>query len=260
MIDTHSHLYDQAFDADRGECVAADRAAGVEAVMLPAIDSATHIALWALCREYPGYCYPMIGLHPTSVNEIDDFRVGLDLIEKLLENPPVERFYGIGEIGLDLYWSRERQQEQSEAFARQIELSLRYGLPVAIHTRDAWEQMHGVLSRYAGRGLRGVMHAFSGTSEDYRLVKSYGDFLFGIGGVVTYKKGELAGTVAGMSIEDIVLESDAPYLPPVPFRGKRNCSAMMAYTRDKISQLHGLSPQQVDSITTANAKRMFAIP
>ncbi len=258
MIDTHSHLYDRAFDADRAECIARDRAAGIEAVVLPAIDSATHGALWALCRGYPGYCCPLMGLHPTSVNEIEDYGRELEIVAGLLAAPPM-KIYGVGEIGLDLYWSRDHIDAQTEALRFQIGLALRYGLPVVVHTRDAWAEMHAVLELYRGRGLRGVMHAFSGTYEDYLQVKTCGDFLFGIGGVVTYRKNALAEVVPRMSPDDIVLESDAPYLTPVPHRGGRNESGMIRHTCARIAELTGVTVEEVDRRTTENAKRMFGM-
>lgn len=259
MIDTHSHLYDGVFGSDRAEVVMRDRAAGVEAVLLPGIDSSTHGAMWRLCGEYAGYCFAMVGLHPTHVGGEADWREELRMIEQLLEHPPV-RIYGVGETGLDLYHDTTYRAEQVEAFEAQIELALRYDLPLSLHAREAWEEVHGVLERYRGRGLRGVMHAFSGTLEDYRRIREYGDFRFGIGGVVTYKKSALAEVVAGMSLEDIVLETDAPYLPPVPFRGERCESGMMRYTMEKIAELQGVAPQQVDRITTLNARNLFGLP
>lgn len=259
MIDTHSHLYDPAFDADRHECVARDRAAGVRAVMLPAVDSSSFEALWAVCRTYPGYCYPMAGLHPTSVNDNPRWRDELDAVARILKDPPAGRIYGVGEVGLDLYWSGEWRREQIEAFEVQIELSLALGLPLAIHTREAWPDMHDTLGRYAGRGLRGVMHAFSGGYDDYSRVKEYGDFLFGIGGVVTYKKSDLPNAVARIPLDDMVLESDAPYLPPVPYRGKRNESGYISHTCARIAQIKGIDPADVAGATTLNAKRMFGI-
>ncbi len=235
-----------------------DRLAGVEAVVLPGIDSSAHGAMWRLVGEYPGYCFAMVGLHPTHVGGELDWRNELVIIEKLLQDPPV-KIYGIGETGIDLYHDRTYEREQVEAFERQIGLALKYDLPLSLHAREAWGAMHEVLGRYRGRGLRGVMHAFSGTLEDYERVKGYGAFRFGIGGVVTYKKSALAEVVAGMSLEDIVLETDAPYLPPVPFRGQRCESGMMRYTMEKIAELHGVTPERVDAVTTLNARDLLGL-
>lgn len=256
MIDTHSHLYGEAFDGDRAEVVARDCGAGVEAVVLPGVSSVGRGAMWRVCGEYAGYCFPMVGLHPTEVR--GDWRREIELIEQTLQSPPM-RLYGIGETGIDRYHDTTYEREQVEAFEAQIALALRYDLPLSLHSREAWEVMHEVLGRYAGRGLRGVMHAFSGSYEDYMRVKSYGDFRFGIGGVVTYKNNRLEAVVAQMELADIVLETDAPYLPPVPWRGKRCESWMMRSTCEKIAALHALPAEEVDRVTTLNARRLFKI-
>lgn len=259
LIDTHTHIFDEAFDEDRDEAVARAVVGGVGKMMCPAIDSESHGRLFGLCADYPGICLPMMGLHPTSVNDNPDWRGELELVAKYLETPPVDRFYAIGEVGLDLYWSKDWQKEQEAAFERQVELSLQHSLPLAIHTRNAWPQMRAVLGRFAGRGLRGVMHSFSGTTEDYRAIKGVGDFLFGIGGPVTYKKSDLAEIVELIPLSDIVLETDSPYLPPVPFRGKRNESSYIKYICDKVAEIKGLLPAEVARVTTANAERMFGL-
>ncbi len=257
LIDTHSHIYDGAFDADRREVAGRAQAAGVAAMLLPATDSESHEALFRTCREYPGVCFPMMGLHPTSINDNPAWRDELALAEKLLANPPVERFYAIGEVGLDLYWSRDFIGEQTEALERQIELSLEYALPLVIHTRDAWAEMTAVLEKHKGRGVRGVMHSFSGTIEDYRAIRDMGDFSFGIGGPVTYKKSSLPEVVAGIDIAHILLETDCPYLPPVPFRGKRNESSYLTYICEKVAAAKGMSPEKIAAATTENARRVF---
>ena len=259
LIDTHTHIYDEAFDDDRAGVVARARAAGVELMMCPAIDSGSHERLIRVCSEYAGYCLPMMGLHPTSVNDNPDYLSELGLVEKYLASPPVGKFYAVGEVGLDLYWSKDWQERQEEVFSRQIELSVGYGLPLVIHTRDAWPQMTRMLARFAGSGIRGVMHSFSGTMDDYLAVKSCGDFLFGIGGPVTYKKSELPGLLELIPLADIVLETDSPYLPPVPYRGKRNESGYLTYICEKVAEIKGLSTDEVATVTTANARRIFGI-
>ena len=190
LIDTHSHLYDEAFDADRAAAFDRAAAAGVGRLLLPAIDSATHERLFACCRDYPGRALPMMGLHPTSINDNPQWRAELALVERYLETPPtgIERWYAVGEIGLDLYWSRDAQHEQAEAFRRQLDLALTHDLPVCVHVRDAWPETLAVLHDYRGRGLRGVFHAFSDGPETWRTLRSWGDFRFGIGGVVTFKR------------------------------------------------------------------------
>lgn len=210
LIDTHTHPFDEAFDVDRAEVVARACEAGVRRMMCPAIDAATHAALFGLCDAYPDVCLPMMGLHPTSVNDNPDWRREVALVEEYLSGGVSRRFYAVGEVGLDFYWSREWQREQEEAFRRQVEFSLRFGLPLVIHTREAWPEMLGLLREFRGSGVRGVMHAFSGTWEEYEAVKACGDFLFGIGGVVTYKKSTLPEVVSRMPLGDMVLETDAP--------------------------------------------------
>lgn len=259
LTDTHSHIYDTAFDDDRDEVIVRALEAGVKHILLPAIDSQSHEALFDLCRHYPELCTPMMGFHPTSVNEIEDYHTELDLAEHLLRTSPPGRFCAVGEVGLDFYWSTERKKEQIEVFRRQIELALELNLPLAIHTRNAWDEMLTTLESYRGQGLRGVMHAFSGTAEIYRQVKQYGDFLFGIGGVVTYKKSETAAVLPGMSLDDLVLETDSPYLPPVPYRGKRNESSYVRLICEKVAEIYGLTAEEIAACTTRNARRMFGI-
>ncbi len=259
LTDTHSHLYEPEFDQDREEALARAAEAGVQRLLLPAIDSASHERLFDLCRRHPQQCVPMMGLHPTSVNDNPRWREELALAEHYLASPPegIARFCAVGEIGLDLYWSRDYRQEQYEAFRRQIDLSLAYGLPIAVHTRDAWPETAELMRTYRGRGVRGVFHAFSDSAETYRELKNYGDFAFGIGGVVTFRKSKLADVVREMDLCDIVLETDCPYLTPVPHRGERNESAYVRFVCEKVAELKGLTPEEVATATTANAERIF---
>ena len=259
LTDTHSHLYEPEFDEDREEALARAAEAGVQRLLLPAIDSASHERLFDLCRRHPQQCVPMMGVHPTSINDNPRWREELALAEQYLASPPegIARFCAVGEIGLDLYWSRDYRQEQCEAFRRQIDLSLAYGLPIAVHTRDAWPETAELMRTYRGRGVRGVFHAFSDTAETYRELKNYGDFVFGIGGVVTFKKSKLADVVREMDLCDIVLETDCPYLTPVPHRGGRNESAYVRFVCEKVAELKGLTPEEVATATTANAERIF---
>ena len=256
-IDTHSHLYEPEFDADRSEAVARAVAAGVDRLLLPAIDSESHERLFQMCRDYPDNCIPMMGLHPTSVNDNPAWREELALVGQYLEKSPVGEFCAVGEIGLDLYWSRDFREEQMEAFEQQIELALRYDLPIAVHTRSAWEEMCEVMEGFRGRGVRGVFHAFSDGLESYRRLRECGDFIFGVGGVVTFKKSPLAEVVREIPLEELVLETDCPYLTPVPFRGQRNESAYIPYICAKVAELKGVTPEEVAAQTTENAERMF---
>lgn len=261
LIDTHSHIYDEAFDDDRKEVVERAVAEGVERIVLPAIDGESNERLFDMCREYGDYVVPLMGLHPTSINDNPRWREELAEVEQLLANPPqgVGRFYGVGEIGLDLYWSRDWQAEQTEAFRAQLDMALRYDLPIVVHTRDAWEEMAAIIEEYQGKGLRGIFHAFSSDVAMYERLRKCGDFLFGIGGVVTFKKSALAEVVKAMRLEDLVVETDAPYLTPSPHRGTRNESSYVRFVAMKIAELQGVEYGVVTEQTTANAKRIFGL-
>jgi TatD DNase family protein len=257
MIDTHSHMFDGAFDGDRDEALQRALDAGVERILCPAIDSDSHEAMLAMCRFHPDLCRPMMGLHPTSVNDNPDWEKELTIVERHLASPPAGGFCAIGEVGLDLYWSRDYLAEQTTAFQRQIELALKYNLPLAIHTREAWNEMIAALKPYAGRGGRGVMHAFSGSVEIYRELQTIGDFAVGVGGSVTYKKSRWREMLPVIDPAHILLETDAPWLTPEPFRGRRNESSCLKYILDAAAGILGISPAALDGITTANARRIF---
>ena len=267
LIDTHSHLYEPEFDADREEALARAFDAGVGLLLLPAIDAASDERLFALCRRHPDRCLPMMGLHPTSVNDNPRWREELARVARCLDNPPegVPPFCAVGEIGLDYYWDDRFAAEQIEAFTAQCRLAAARDLPVAIHTRAAWNDMRRIVgeeaeaARARGERLRGVFHAFSEDADTYRALRGAGDFLFGIGGVVTFKKSKVAETVREMALDEIVLETDCPYLTPVPHRGERNESAYVRLVCEKIAQIKGLDPEEVAAATTANAARMFGL-
>ncbi|MBO5732648.1 MAG: TatD family hydrolase [Alistipes sp.] len=256
MIDTHSHIYAEEFDADRAETIARARDAGLRCMLLPDIDSESRGRMLELAAAEPDYCLPMVGLHPTSVNDNPTWRDELDMVEKLLSRPPT-RFYGVGEIGLDLYWSQDFYKQQRETLHAQLELALQYGLPVAIHTRSAYVEMLDALATYAGRGMRGVMHAYADSVDTARKILKFGDFVFGIGGVVTFKNSGLDKVVAELPTELLVLETDSPYLAPVPHRGKRNEPQNVALVCGKIAELHRKSVEEVAIVTTATASRIF---
>lgn len=264
LIDTHSHLYAEEFDEDRAEAVARAREQGMVRMLLPAIDSQSHERMFSLSATYPELCRPMMGLHPTSVNDNPHWRDELALVERYLAQPPKGMaFCAVGEIGLDYYWSQEFISEQREAFISQCRLAARLDMPVAIHTRSAWDDMCDILEQETARAsergerLRGVLHAFSEGADVYRRIKACGDWLFGIGGVVTFKKSIVAASVAEMDVEDIILETDCPYLTPVPYRGRRNEPAYVAYVCDKVAEIRGLASSEVARITSENARRMF---
>ena len=265
-IDTHSHIYEPEFDDDRTEVVERAIAAGVDRMLLPAIDTHSHRRMIDLAQAYPENCFPMMGLHPTSVNENPTWREELAEVESFLRQPPEGvRFYAVGEIGLDYYWSQNYVEDQREAFVHQLRLAAELGLPVAIHTRAAWEDMCEIIERESaaarerGERLHGVFHAFSEDVATYRRLKACGDFLFGIGGVVTFKKSSLAEVVKEMSPEDLLLETDCPYLTPAPHRGKRNESSYIPYICARIAELTNSTEEQIAQITTRNAERIFGL-
>ncbi len=266
LTDTHSHLYEPEFDDDREEALARCRDAGVGRLLCPAIDSESHDRLFDLCRRHPAHCIPMMGLHPTSVNDNPRWREELATVERLLDAPPAGlRFCAVGEIGLDYYWSTEFKEEQREAFVAQCRMAAARALPVAIHTRAAWEEMADAVAaesaRAAAQGqqLRGVFHAFSEGVEVWRALRSPGRLYFGIGGVVTFKKSRLAETVREIPLDELLLETDCPYLTPVPHRGGRNESAYVRFVCEKVAELKGLRPEEVAAATTRNAERLFGL-
>ena len=261
LIDTHSHIYEPEFDSDRAQALQRGLESDVQLLMLPAIDKESYERMFELVRQYPQMMRPMMGLHPTSINENPVWREDLARVEEYLHHPPqgIERFWGVGEIGLDFYWSNDYREQQMEAFEAQIEMALKYNLPIAVHTRSAWTEMCEVMERFAGRGVRGVFHAFSDDVESYRRLKKCGDFLFGVGGVVTFKKSKLAEVVKQMDLEDIILETDCPYLTPVPHRGERNESSYVKFVCAKVAELKEIDYQVVAEQTTANVKRIFKL-
>ena len=258
MIDTHSHIYAEEFDADRAEALQRAWDAGVESLILPDIDSQSRGRMLDLAKEHPERCLPTAGLHPTSVNDNPCWQEELDMVERLLREPPM-RLYAVGEIGLDLYWSSDFYATQREVLHAQIEMALAYNLPLIIHTRSAYKEMLDAIATYRGRGLRGVFHAYADGVDTAKRLASLGDFVFGIGGVVTFKNSGLDRVVSELPIELLLLETDCPYLTPVPHRGKRNESSYVAFVRDKIAELHGISAERVAEITTTTAKQIFSI-
>ncbi|GHU95914.1 TatD family hydrolase [Bacteroidia bacterium] len=253
MIDTHCHIYDPAYDADRDAVMERTRQAGVRILLMPGVDSGNYAAMMNTAAKYP-HCYPMIGLHPTSVNA--NWQQEVDFVAEKLSALPAKTFVAVGEIGMDSHYGNDFLKEQKAAFAAQLALAEHYNLPVVIHSREAFVPTFEVLDNYS-RPLRGVFHAFSGTLDNYHQIRQYGDFKIGVGGVVTFKNAHLAEVVRAVPLHDILLETDAPYLTPVPFRGKRNESTYLNYIVQKIAELKNISIAEVQKITTENAIAMF---
>ena len=261
LIDTHSHIYEPEFDSDREQALQRCIEHDVQMLLLPAIDGESYERMFDLARQHPQMVRPMMGLHPTSVNENPHWQRDLAQVEAFLQQPPqgIDRFWGVGEIGLDFYWSKDYKEEQIAAFEAQVEMAIKYDLPIVVHTRDAWAEMCEVMEKFAGRGVRGVFHAFSDDVDSYQKLKKCGDFLFGVGGVVTFKKSKLAEVVKQMDLADIILETDCPYLTPVPHRGERNESSYVRFICAKVAELKDVDYQFVADQTTANAKRIFKL-
>ena len=252
IVDTHCHLYDEAFRPDFDDVLTRAREAGLEACVMPGIDRSCHESLVAMADALPGFAFPCIGLHPTSVSETWEEELAF-----VKEHIADRRWYAVGEIGLDEYWSKDFVKEQIRVLEEQIVLAAEAGLPVIIHLREATDDFFRVLEDLRGVDFRGVMHAFSGSYETYRRLLSYADFLFGIGGVVTYKNAGVALAVEKMSLDDIVTETDCPWLTPVPFRGKRNEPSYVRLVVEKIAQIKQLPYEDVAASTTRNARRLF---
>lgn len=258
MIDTHSHIYSEEFDDDRAETLQRVWDAGVEMMLLPDIDSESRGRMFALAQEHPTRCKAMVGLHPTSVNDNPRWQEELDMVERLMREAPTP-LYGVGEIGLDLYWSRDFYNIQREVLHAQLELAIKYNKPVVIHTRDAYTEMLDAVATYRGRGLRGVFHAFAADVDMARKLLRNGEFTFGIGGVVTFKNSGMDRVVVDLPLELLLLETDSPYLTPVPHRGKRNEPAFVEFVCRKIAEIHRTTPERVDAVTTATAKEIFSL-
>lgn len=253
FIDTHTHLYDEAFAAEEDLAVARAAQAGVTKMILPDIDSHTREAMLALAGRHEGTLFPCIGLHPTSVDA--GWQNEMLQVEKHLDR----KIYAIGEIGMDCYWSKEFIREQQAALKLQLELADKLSLPVIIHSRDSTELIINVLKECRQLSLRGVFHAFSGSVETFRELQKLGDWYIGIGGVLTYKKASIAETVKEIPLERILLETDSPYLTPVPFRGKRNESAYIPHIAARLAEQKGRDIAEIAEVTTENARKLFRI-
>lgn len=256
FIDTHTHLDGEEFDADRDETIQRAKDAGVSKVFIPAIDMPSVSRVLAMCDRYPVYAYPMIGLHPEEVRA--------DWQDVLKEMKPVldanrDKVIAVGEVGLDYYWSREFEQEQLLAFEEQVRWSIEYRLPLMIHCRKGQNEMVRLLRSYEKELPGGVFHCFTGNEKEAAELLSFDRFVLGIGGVLTFKKSHLPEVLPTVPLDRIVLETDSPYMAPVPMRGKRNESAYVAYVLKRMAECYGVSEEQVAEATNANVKRVFSV-
>lgn len=254
IIDTHTHIYDEQFDDDIESVVQRAKDAGIEKILLPNVDVETLDRLDTLTANYPDYCYPMMGLHPTSVDQ--DWKKNLDQIGQVLANNP-QKYIAVGEIGIDLYWDKTFFAEQQKVFETQLQWSIDYNLPVSIHTREATHEALESIAKVGANKLKGVFHSFVGTEEELKAILELDNFLIGINGVVTYKNTNLRSVLRNTHLSRIVIETDAPYLTPVPFRGKRNEPAYTVYMANTLAEVYGVSVAEVCDITTNNAMKMF---
>ncbi|MCK5029320.1 MAG: TatD family hydrolase [Bacteroidales bacterium] len=253
LIDTHTHLFLPEFDSDRDQAIANAIGNDVEKVLLPNVDNSTTQILLNLVDKYPDFCFPMMGLHPTSVNK--NYKEELKIVEHWLGQ---RDFCAIGEIGIDLYWDKTYKVEQEEAFRYQIELAKKYNLPIVIHARESFDEIFKIMDDVIDDKLKGVFHAFTGNDIQAERIVEWG-FKIGIGGIVTFKNSGLDKVVHNIDINHIVLETDSPYLAPVPKRGKRNESAYIVHIAKRIAEIKNISLEEVAKITTNNAKQLFKL-
>lgn len=252
IIDTHSHIYVDRFAEDIDAVIQRAKDVGVEKILLPNIDVESIEEVYSLTNAYPSYCIPMMGLHPTSVKE--NWREDLNIIKSQFVN---HKFCAVGEIGIDLYWDKTFIKEQEQAFEQQLEWSIEYDIPVAIHTREATAEAIACIKNVGADKLRGVFHSFVGTKEELTEILALDTFLIGINGVVTYKNSDLSEVLLDTDLSKIIIETDAPYLPPVPYRGKRNESSYTVYIAHKLADIYNMPIKDVGAITTQNAIKLF---
>ncbi len=251
FIDTHAHIYSHQFQNDRKEMLMRTFEAGVQKILMPNVDSESIEGMLALERDYPQQCFPMMGLHPCSVNQ--DFEQELKIVENWLSQ---RKFVAVGEMGIDLYWDKTFFEQQKEAFRIQAGWAKQYHLPLVIHSRESIKEVINLLGELADRDLFGVLHCFTGTLEDAQRLISM-NFKLGIGGVVTYKNGGLEPVIRELDLEHLVLETDSPYLAPVPYRGKRNETSYVPIIAQRIAHIKGISLEEVAEKTTETAIQLF---
>jgi len=253
LIDTHCHIYLPEFDEDREEMLSRAENEGVKFFLMPGIDTASYSSMMDLAHRFPAKCLVMTGLHPCSVKK--GYETELAFVERTLEK---EKFFAVGETGLDFYWDKTFTDEQYRSFQRQVELAMHFHIPVVIHSRNSTEECIEVIRKNQKGNLKGVFHCFSGNEEQAKQITDLG-FYLGIGGVVTFKNSGLDKVIQKVGMEHIVLETDAPYLAPVPYRGKRNECSYLKYVAEKIAGIKDIPLEEVADITTGNAKKLFAI-
>ena len=251
FVDSHSHIYSADFSLDRDEVITRALEAGVERIVLPNIDSSSIKPLMDLTDTIPGLFFPLVGLHPTSVKE--DFRKELQILEYWLGK---RKFYGIGEIGIDLFWDKSFLEEQIEAFTTQISWAKNRNLPIVIHVRESFEEVMEQLRKVYAPGLSGVFHSFTGNFEQAEQIIELG-FKIGINGIITFKNSDLGETIQKIDPRHLLIETDSPWLAPVPHRGKRNECSYVVTVAEKIAQLHDTSIENIAAITSKNAKELF---
>ena len=253
ITDTHTHLYSEEFDQDRDEMMQRALDAGVSRFFIPAIDSSCTQSMYDLEDKYPDNVFLMMGLHPTYVKE--NFT---EELEHVADELAKRKFYAVGEIGIDLYWDKTYLEQQQTAFRQQIQLAKKYKLPIVIHCREAFDEIFAILEEEKGDDLFGVFHCFTGTYEQALQAISY-NMKLGIGGVATFKNGKIDQFLSKIDLQHIVLETDAPYLSPVPFRGKRNESSYLPLVVSKLATIYQCSEEEIAAVTTENSKVIFSI-
>lgn len=254
IIDTHSHIYSEEFDNDIEEVILRAKQVGVETILLPNVDVDSIVRLHSIADRYTDYCIPMMGLHPTSIGE--DWLFQLEIIKQQFSK---RSYIAIGEIGLDLYWDRTYEKEQRQAFEEQLRWSIEYDLPVAIHSRDAILECVECIKNVGPEKLRGVFHSFGGSENELTEILGLENFLLGINGVVTFKNSTLSAVLKQTDLSKIIVETDSPYLAPVPYRGRRNESSYTIKVAEKLAEIFGLSLNEVGEMTTENAIKLFGL-
>ena len=255
FIDTHTHLYVDAFDEDRNEIVQKAIDSGVEKLLLPNIDVDTIQSMHDLCGQFPNNCFPMMGLHPGNVKE--DWESQLNTMKNHLFNS--DKYIAVGEIGMDLYWDKTFIEEQKEAFRIQVNWAKELNLPIVIHAREAFQEIFDIIDELNDSQLTGVFHCFTGDLDQANHILNYGGFKLGLGGVLTYKNAGLDKVIKEIDLKHLILETDSPYLPPTPFRGKRNESSYVVHIAEKLADIYDVKLQEIAESTTKNANELFKL-